>query len=422
MMLALSAESLTSTSVDYFEVDSDDDRLFYLVQELAPGESVAAKVRGGWKATEDDIARVAVQVLDVLEYLGSLRPAVVHRDIKPENIIVDEGLGACLVDFGGVQEAAARQASGAEDGYGVASTVIVGTYGFMAPEQFRGRAETATDVYGLGATLLYMVSGRAPSSFPQKGLKVDFEGGVRASPKLTAVIAGMLQPDPGDRIPLAEARSLLRGDAVAAARPTQAPRVRRTLADDSVTVARSGDEITVVIEAEALNGDTLQKAAFTFTWLSFVTFWTFGALQAGVWFASFSLPFWFAGGKLAQETVEGLTTRPRRQIVTVDKFRAKVRKEPPLLPLLQFFGRGKRLVEESECRTSQLQVSEIKREGAWLRTTDVAAPDAYVVEELELVLGDDSPTPIGQGLDGRSLEAIASGITRFMRDAGYEVE
>ena len=57
--------------------------------------------------------------------------------------------------------------------------------------------------------------------------------------------------------------------------------------------------------------------------------------------------------------------------------------------------------------------------GRQIAPAEEALPD---VEELELVLGDDSPTPIGQGLDGRSLEAIASGITRFMRDAGYEVE
>ena len=60
-----------------------------------------------------------------------------------------------LVDFGGVQAAAASEA------LGMASTVI-GTYGHMAPEQFRGAAQPASDLYGLGGTLLYLLSGRGP--------------------------------------------------------------------------------------------------------------------------------------------------------------------------------------------------------------------------------------------------------------------
>lgn len=65
-----------------------------------------------------------------------------------------------LVDFGGVQAAAAGA------GLGLGSTVV-GTYGFMAPEQFRGAAQPASDLYGLGGTLLYLLTGRLPSDFPQ---------------------------------------------------------------------------------------------------------------------------------------------------------------------------------------------------------------------------------------------------------------
>lgn len=77
------------------------------------------------------------------------------RDIKPDNIVIEGGKTGgrvFLVDFGGVQAAAAGES------FALGSTVI-GTYGYMAPEQFRGAAQPASDLYGLGGTLLYLLSG-----------------------------------------------------------------------------------------------------------------------------------------------------------------------------------------------------------------------------------------------------------------------
>jgi serine/threonine protein kinase len=74
---------------------------------------------------------------------------------------LDEASGKVkLVDFGAVQDAASAMQIG---------STVVGTYGYMAPEQFQNRAGPQTDLYGLGATLLYVVSGCSPSSFPQAG-------------------------------------------------------------------------------------------------------------------------------------------------------------------------------------------------------------------------------------------------------------
>ncbi len=75
--------------------------------------------------------------------------------MKAENIVLEGGQAGgrvYLVDFGGVQAAAARDAL-------QAGSTIIGTYGYMAPEQFRGQAAPASDLYGLGGTLLYVVSG-----------------------------------------------------------------------------------------------------------------------------------------------------------------------------------------------------------------------------------------------------------------------
>lgn len=80
--------------IDSFEVDTDRDRTFYIAQKVASGKSIADLVKSGWRVGEEEVKRIALEVLGVLEYLEKLRPSVVHRDIKPENIIIDtDGAG-----------------------------------------------------------------------------------------------------------------------------------------------------------------------------------------------------------------------------------------------------------------------------------------------------------------------------------------
>ena len=73
--------------LDYFQADSLNDRCFYLVQELADGESLAELIDKGWHPDEDTVQDIALQVLNILQYLHNLNPPVIHRDIKPKNII-----------------------------------------------------------------------------------------------------------------------------------------------------------------------------------------------------------------------------------------------------------------------------------------------------------------------------------------------
>ena len=90
------------------------------------------------------------------------------RDVKPENIVLEGGKAGgrvFLVDFGGVQAVASTEA------FGMGSTVI-GTYGYMSPEQFRGAAQPESDLYGLGGTLLYLLSGKPLPNPPFSSLKI----------------------------------------------------------------------------------------------------------------------------------------------------------------------------------------------------------------------------------------------------------
>jgi serine/threonine protein kinase len=84
-----------------------------------------------------------------------------------------------LVDFGGVQGQALAAGS--------LGSTVVGTYGYMAPEQFRGAAAPASDLYALGGTLLYLVSGQPPAAFPQQGMSVVWQDKVTAGPVLQQV-------------------------------------------------------------------------------------------------------------------------------------------------------------------------------------------------------------------------------------------
>ena len=120
---------------------------FCMVQQYIPGESLAAP--RNW--TPQEIKHIAIATLEILTYLQSQHPPIIHRDIKPENILVDEQLNIHLVDFG-----FARMGGGEI----AASSVVKGTMGFMPPEQlFNRQLTTASDLYGLGATLICLLTG-----------------------------------------------------------------------------------------------------------------------------------------------------------------------------------------------------------------------------------------------------------------------
>ena len=149
--------------LDYFYIDTDADRTFCIVQQLADGRSLAQQVEAGWRCNEGTVKAIAAQLLKILIYLHTQPHPVIHRDLKPQNIIMNAKGKVFLVDFGAVQTAY-------YDTF-MRGHTMVGTYGYMAPEQFRGQAEPGTDLYGLGATLLFLLTHRSPTDFPLEGLR-----------------------------------------------------------------------------------------------------------------------------------------------------------------------------------------------------------------------------------------------------------
>lgn len=141
---------------DDFTIDPDNSeeppRLF-LVQEFIEGKSLQDFLDEGETFEEAEVRSVLSQTLDILDYLHSLNPQVIHRDLKPANLMKTPDGTIVMIDFGAVREAVTFD--------GVGST-IVGTFGYMPPEQYAGRSAPATDLFAMGSTCVQLLTGRPP--------------------------------------------------------------------------------------------------------------------------------------------------------------------------------------------------------------------------------------------------------------------
>lgn len=179
--------------VEHFAVEEAGGRTFCLVQQLAPGRSLASLIASGWRADEAEARRIAEALLDVLDYLHARRPPVFHRDIKPLNVLREDTGKVWLVDFGAVRDVYRSTVAG--------GSTVAGTFGYMAPEQLHGVARPESDLYGLGATLVHVLSGQSPAELPHRKLRVDFRPRVNVSRAFATWLEKVLEPAPEDRFP-----------------------------------------------------------------------------------------------------------------------------------------------------------------------------------------------------------------------------
>lgn len=182
--------------LDYFELNSPKAKGFALVQTYISAKSLESYITSGRTFSESELKEISFAILEILAYLHSRTPPVIHRDIKPSNILLGDRTGnsvgqVYLVDFGSVQTLAAREGG---------TITVVGTYGYMPPEQFGGRAVPASDLYSLGATLIYLATGQHPADLPQKDLQIQFGHLSQLSPAFTSWLKSMTQPSLDDRL------------------------------------------------------------------------------------------------------------------------------------------------------------------------------------------------------------------------------
>jgi len=231
---------------DYFSID-DRALWFGLVQEYIQGDSLREYIARGHKFTESQVKKIAIAILKILIYLHELSPQVLHRDIKPSNLILTGSKGGerniYLVDFGAVQDKASAEGK---------SFTVVGTYGYAPMEQYGGRAVAASDLYALGATLIYLLTGISPADLPQDDdAKIVFHDRTSASSHFVQWIQTLVEPTVKKRYASCKValQSLQESSQLPTSQPKIVPPEPQSLISNSATFRSSPPtETNIIVE------------------------------------------------------------------------------------------------------------------------------------------------------------------------------
>lgn len=171
---------------------------FYLVQEWIEGQTLRSIIESKGKLTEPVVKEILIRLLSVLDYVHS--KGIIHRDIKPDNIILrSQDHKPVLIDFGAVKETIRTVIN--PSGSPVQS-IVIGTPGYMPSEQAIGRPVYATDIYSLGLTAIYLLTGKHPQELetdPQTGQILWQQYAAGISPAMVQILTQAIEPRPGDR-------------------------------------------------------------------------------------------------------------------------------------------------------------------------------------------------------------------------------
>jgi serine/threonine-protein kinase len=142
--------------LDYFE----ESEHFYLVQEFISGATLQQEVRKNGLYSEPGAKQFLTEILPLLQYIHERK--VIHRDIKPANLIRrSQDARLVLIDFGAVKNQVS-QAAANPSGQTALTAYAIGTPGFAPPEQMAMRPVYASDIYAVGVTCIYLLTGKTP--------------------------------------------------------------------------------------------------------------------------------------------------------------------------------------------------------------------------------------------------------------------
>ena len=170
----------------------EDKENLYVVEEYIEGQNLRDYCKEQGQIDEDRVLTWFSSLCDVLSYLHNQTPhPIIFRDLKPSNIMLRPDGSLCLVDFGIARHYKKDSRS---------DTVLAGTRGYAAPEQFSGDAQTdnRSDIYSLGVTIYQLITGKSPYDPPYEILPAR-----KVNPKCSAGLEYILlkctKRDPAER-------------------------------------------------------------------------------------------------------------------------------------------------------------------------------------------------------------------------------
>lgn len=173
-----------------FDRFSEQNR-HYLVMEFVDGQTLEARLKAARGKLEPAVViDIALQVLDTLHYLHHRNPPIIYRDLKPSNIMIAPSGLVKLVDFGIARHFQPHS-----------SATMIGTQGYAPPEQYKGRVDTRSDIYALGATIHQALSGRDPAGEPPFSFPPLRKLCPDIAPALAETISAALAYDIDSRLP-----------------------------------------------------------------------------------------------------------------------------------------------------------------------------------------------------------------------------
>jgi serine/threonine protein kinase len=186
----LSSHAQIPALLDYLQIGKE----LYLVEEYIPGIDLRQIVSQQRRFTAPEVENFLLQMLRVLEYMHSQH--LIHRDLKPQNIILCRtDRRFVLVDFGSVKDIDLTTKHQQR-----INSIAIGTPRFAPPEQLADRPIYASDLYALGMTCIYLLTGKEPGQFPtdDRTCELMWADTVDISTDLRQIIATTIQ------IPLSE--------------------------------------------------------------------------------------------------------------------------------------------------------------------------------------------------------------------------
>lgn len=166
------------------DIFCEEDNL-YIVEDYIEGNTLENIVKASKFLSKDKLSKYALALCDIITYLHSFKPPIIYRDMKPSNIIITPEDKVVLIDFGISRLYKEDKNS---------DTIYMGSRGYAAPEQYgMGQSSIQTDIYGLGAVIYFMASGRAPLNIAEPFKDENY---INADAELKKIIEKCMQINP----------------------------------------------------------------------------------------------------------------------------------------------------------------------------------------------------------------------------------